>query len=168
MTEKDYKTALRMITYERIHHLRDVEHRSIQRIADDLGLNFRTVKKYLGMSREEFEAFTNSIIQKPFVLEPYKEFIVQRLSLYPDTSAAQMHDRLKENYPKLPALSPKTIYNYVMKLRSDYIAPEYAQTRASALEVIILPLVKCIMDRSIFVCYLRISGCWSLFVAEWL
>ncbi len=47
MTEKDYKTALRMITYERIHHLRDVEHRSIQRIADDLGLNFRTVKKYL-------------------------------------------------------------------------------------------------------------------------
>ena len=47
MTEKDYKTALRMITYERIHLLRDVEHRSIQRIADDLGLNFRTVKKYL-------------------------------------------------------------------------------------------------------------------------
>lgn len=41
MTEKDYKTALRMITYERIHLLRDVDHRSIQRIADDLGLNFR-------------------------------------------------------------------------------------------------------------------------------
>ena len=124
MTEKDYKTALRMITYERIHLLRDVEHRSIQRIADDLGLNFRTVKKYLEMSREEFEAFTNSIIQKPFVLEPYKEFIVQRLSLYPDTSAAQMHDWLKENYPKLPDLSPKTVYNYVMKLRSDYSIPK--------------------------------------------
>ena len=89
MTEKDYKTALRMITYERIHLLRDVENRSIQRIADDLGLNFRTVKKYLEMSREEFEAFTNSIIQKPFVLEPYKEFIVQRLSQYTDASAAR-------------------------------------------------------------------------------
>ena len=32
-------------------------------------------------------------------------------------------------------------------------------TRVSALEVIILPLVKCIMDRSIFVCYLCILGC---------
>lgn len=69
-----------MITYERIHLLRDVEHRSIQRIADELGLNFRTVKKYLGMSREEFEKFSDKIIQKPFSHEPYKEFIVQRLS----------------------------------------------------------------------------------------
>ena len=76
------------------------------------------------MSREEFEAFTNSIIQKPFVLEPYKEFIVQRLSQYPDTSAAQMHDWLKENYPKFPELSPKTVYNYVMKLRGDYSIPK--------------------------------------------
>lgn len=112
MTEMDYKTALRIITYERIHLLRDVEHRSIQRIADDLWLNFRTVKKYLEMSREEFEDFTNSIIQKPFVLEPYKEFIVQRLSLYPDTSAAQMHDWLKGTIPNfrscLPRLSTTT------------------------------------------------------------
>ena len=63
MTEKDYKTALSMITYERIHLLRDLEHRAIQRIVDDIGLNFRTVKKYLELSREEFEDFTNSIIQ---------------------------------------------------------------------------------------------------------
>jgi len=60
----------------------------------------------------------------PYTPEPYKEFIVQRLSLYPYTSAAQMHDWLKENYPKRPALSPKTVYNYVMKLRSDYSIPK--------------------------------------------
>ena len=35
-----------------------------------------------------------------------------------------MHDWLKENYPKLPDLSPKTVYNYVMKLRSDYSIPK--------------------------------------------
>lgn len=124
MTEKEYKTACRMITYERIHLLRDVEHRSIQRIADDLGVNFRTVKKYLEMSREEFEKFSDNITNKPFCLEPYKEFIVQRLSQFPDTPAAQMHDWLKEHYPDFPHLSPKTVYNYVMKLRSDYSIPK--------------------------------------------
>lgn len=41
-----------------------------------------------------------------------------------DTSAAQMHDWLKENYPKFPELSPKTVYNYVMKLRGDYSIPK--------------------------------------------
>ena len=58
MTEKDYKTALRMITYERIHLLRDVEHRSIQRIADDLGLNFRTVDSKVDFPQIGFEKGT--------------------------------------------------------------------------------------------------------------
>ena len=63
-------------------------------------------------------------IQKPFLLEPFKEFIEQCLSQYPDTSAAQMHDWLKENYTKFPELSPKTVYNYVMMLRGDYSIPK--------------------------------------------
>lgn len=124
MTEKDYKTACRMITYERIHLLRDVEHRSIQRIADELELNFRTVKKYLEMSPEEFEKFSDRINQKPYSLEPYKEFIVKKLSKFSDTTTAQMHDWLKEYYPDFPQLSPKTVYNYVMKIRSDYSIPK--------------------------------------------
>ena len=76
------------------------------------------------MSREEFEKFSDNITNKPFSLEPYKEFIVQRLSQFPGTPAAQMHDWLKEHYPDFPHLSPKTVYNYVMKLRSDYSIPK--------------------------------------------
>ncbi|MGI6313938.1 MAG: IS21 family transposase [Candidatus Cryptobacteroides sp.] len=128
MTEKDYKTACRMITYDKIKMLRDVEHQSIQWIADHLGLNFRTVKKYLHMDRSEFEAFSESITRKPFILEPYKDFIVHRLGLYQDTPAAQMHDWLKEHYPDFPDVSPKTVYNYVMKLRSEYNLPKVTAT----------------------------------------
>lgn len=126
MTEKDYKTACRMINYDRIHELRETEHRSIQWIADHVGLNFRTVKKYLEMDRSEFEAFSESITNKPFILEPYKDFIVARLSLFQDTPAAQMHDWLKEHYPDFPDVSPRTVYNYVMKLRSEYNLPKIA------------------------------------------
>ena len=35
-----------------------------------------------------------------------------------------MHDWLKENYPKFPELSLKTVYNYVMKLRGDDSIPK--------------------------------------------
>ena len=127
MTEKDYKTACRMITYDRIHELREVELRSIQWIANHVGLNFRTVKKYLEMDRSEFESYSESITNKPFLLEPYRDFIVERLTLYQDTPAAQMHDWLKEHYPDFPDVSPRTVYNYVMKLRSEYNLPKIAQ-----------------------------------------
>lgn len=72
MTERDYKTACRMIAYDRIQMLCKVEHKSIQWIADHLGLNFLTVKKYLEMDHAEFENFLESITNKPFILEPYK------------------------------------------------------------------------------------------------
>lgn len=39
-----------MITCEEIYLLKDVEHLSVQCVADDLGLNFTTVKKYLEMN----------------------------------------------------------------------------------------------------------------------
>lgn len=127
MTEKDYKTACRMITYDKIRLLRDVEHKSIQWIADHLGLNFRTVKKYLQMDRAEFEAFSENITNKPFILEPYRDFIVQRLSQFQDTPAAQMHDWLKECHPNFPKVSPRTVYNYVMKIRSEYNLPKVTE-----------------------------------------
>ena len=127
MTEKDYKTACRMITYDKIRLLRDVEHKSIQWIADHLGLNFRTVKKYLQMDRAEFEAFSENITNKPFILEPYRDFIVQRLSQFQDTPAAQMHDWLKECHPDFPKVSPRTVYNYVMKIRSEYNLPKVTE-----------------------------------------
>ena len=85
--------------YDQIQRLRNEEHLSIQRIADRLGINFRTVKRYLEMSRSEFESFSDNITNKPQILTPYTDFVVERLSLYQDTSTAQMHDWLKEAHP---------------------------------------------------------------------
>ncbi len=128
MADKVQKFVCRIMQYDKIHELRYVEHRSIQWIADYLGLNFRTVKKYLGMSREEFQSFADKVIQKPFVLEPYRSFIVGRLQEFPETQAAQIHDWLKEHYPDLPPVTPKTVYNYVMKLRMEYRIPKVSVT----------------------------------------
>ena len=62
MNAKDYKIVCRIIMYDKIQSLRNEEHKSIQWIADHLGVNFRTVKKYLEMTRDEFETFSNKVV----------------------------------------------------------------------------------------------------------
>ena len=126
MTEKEYKALHRKQMYDQIQRLRNEEHLSIQRIADKLGVNFRTVKRYLEMSRSEFESFSDNITNKPQILEPYTDFVVERLSLYQDTSTAQMHDWLKEAYPDFPKVTQRTVYSFVMKVRQDYNLPRIA------------------------------------------
>lgn len=46
-----------IIMYHEIRRLRDAEHFSIQRIADQLKINFRTVKKIFGITEEDYDRF---------------------------------------------------------------------------------------------------------------
>ena len=124
MTEKEFKTLTRYIMYDTIHRLRHEEHKSIPWIADYLGINFRTVKKYLEMDLKEFESYSNSLNERDCILEPYRSFIVERLGQFQDTPAAQMHDWLKEYHPSFPRVTPKTVYNFVMKIRQEHNLPK--------------------------------------------
>jgi len=124
MTAMDTQQKKLIIMYHDIHRLRNVEHFTIQRIADHLLLNFRTVKKFLEMTQEEFDKFSENRWSKERLLDPYKDFIVNYLQKYPYTPAAVMHDKLKESYPDFPKVDPKTIYNFVMLLRRDFNIPK--------------------------------------------
>ncbi len=124
MTEKEYKSLQRYIMYDTIQRLRHEEHQSIQQIAAYLGINFRTAKKYLEMDFEEFERYSNNLKEHDCILEPYRGFIVERLGLFQDTPAAQMHDWLKEYHPSFPLVTPKTVYNFVMKIRQEHNLPK--------------------------------------------
>lgn len=106
--------------YHEIRRLRDAEHFSIQRIADKLKINFRTVKKILGMTEEDYDRFIEKKWAKARHLDPYRDFIVSYLQQYPDTPAAVMHDKLKERFNTIPKVDPKTVYSYVMMVRRDH------------------------------------------------
>jgi len=109
-----------IIMYHEIQRLRNVEHFSIQRIADHLRINFRTVKNILCMTEEDYDMFIEKKWAKARYLDPYRDFIVRYLQKYPDTPAAVMHDKLKEQFATLPKVDPKTVYNYVMNVRKDH------------------------------------------------
>ena len=112
--------------YHEIKKLREVDRRSIQWIADHLKLNFRTVKKLLDMEPDAFQEYLKMNAKRSCVLDPYRDFVESRLQLFPETSSAQMLDWLKENYPDLPTVHPKTAYNFVMRIRQDYGIPKLA------------------------------------------
>lgn len=101
----------------------------VTRIAAFLRINRRTVSKYLDMTEEEFLAYQQSIKDRTRELDPYEGFVKIKLEKYPQTSAAQMHDWLKEHYDHFPKISPKTLYNFVMRVRQQHNIPKIGKQR---------------------------------------
>jgi hypothetical protein len=120
MTAMEAQQKRLIIMYHEIQRLRNVEHFSIQRIADKLTINFRTVKKILSMAEKEYDKFIEKKWAKSRYLDPYRDFIIGYLQKFPDTPAAVMHDKLKEQFSSFPKLDPKTVYNYIMIVRRDH------------------------------------------------
>ena len=57
------------------------------------------------------------------ILSPYETFVRDKLDRFPETSAAQIHDWLKEHHPEFPATNPRTVYNFVMFVRQKHNIP---------------------------------------------
>lgn len=67
------------------------------------------------MDSGEFQKYSESISNRSCTLDPYRSFIVERLNLFQDTPAAQMHDWLKESYP----FFPDSIFQNSIQLRDE-------------------------------------------------
>lgn len=118
----------KFMTYFEIHRMYREGH-SISQISQYLVINRRTVSKYLSMSEQEYEAFLASQSDRKKVLLPYEGFVKERLELYQDTPAAQMHDWLKERYPDFPLVTAKTVFNFVSWVRKTHRLPMVKETR---------------------------------------
>lgn len=118
----------KMLMYHQVQQLFS-EGYSIARISSITGLHWRTVDKYVGMSQQEFERLQESQWDRKKLLQPYEQFVRGKLELYRDTSAAQMHDWLKEHFSDFPKVNPKTVFNFVQWVRSNHNLPVLPQSR---------------------------------------
>lgn len=89
-------------------------------IARELGLDVKTVRKYLGMSYDEFKSSASYKRMYIKVLDPYESKVSEWLDEHPDLSSSQIHDWLRERYHDLPAVNSKTVYKYVKYIRAKY------------------------------------------------
>jgi transposase len=117
------KLMHKLIMYYEIHRLRR-EGFKPNRIGRHLGVDYRTVKKYLAMNEEEYLAFTDDQSKRERVLDKYENFVKNRLEQFPDASAAQVHDWLKEHYENLVNVDAKTVFNFVLFLRGKHGIPK--------------------------------------------
>lgn len=122
------KLMHKLIMYHEIHKRSRDGFKSAQ-ISRDLGIDRRTVRKYLAMSEEEYLEFIHSQKGRVKLLEPYEEFIKTRLENCPDASAAQVHDWLKEHHCDFIDVNEKTVFNFVLYVRSKYGIPKSFNNR---------------------------------------
>jgi len=94
------------------------------RIARYLGMDYRTIMKYLIMSEEEYIEFLESNSDRSKILDPYEDYIQTCLEDCPEASAAQIFDWLKEDFQNLPSVNDKTVFNYTMFIRQKHGIPK--------------------------------------------
>jgi len=117
------KLMHKLIMYYEIHRLKREGFKPTQ-IGRHLVLDYRTVKKNLAMNEEEYMAFTEDQSNRKRVLDKYGTFVKTRLEQFPDASAAQVHDWLKEHYENFVDVDAKTVFNFVLFVRSKYGIPK--------------------------------------------
>ena len=89
-----------------------------------LGLHRQTVSKYLSMTEDEFISSQSYDRHYGHKLDAYETYVVEELVKWPFLSAPQIHDRLKENFVDLPAVTPKTVFNFINRIRLTHNLPK--------------------------------------------
>lgn len=120
---------LRKFMMYHLVHQRDREGFSITKIAEEFGINWRTAKRLLSMSEEDYQVEIEKERGRKRTLEPYQGYVKEKLDLHPETTAAQMHDWLKEHYTDFPPVTARTVFNFVHSVRERYNLPRTASVR---------------------------------------
>jgi transposase len=97
---------------------------SMTSVANRLGVNRRTVKRYWEMDADSYE---NQSVNRRRLLDTYRDIILRWLTEYPTLSAAQVCDWLKEHYGASHA--ERTVSRYVKELREEHRLPKNTETR---------------------------------------
>jgi len=98
---------------------------SKRQIAEKQHIDFRTVSKYLSMTSEEFEE-KKLKIERRQSLKLYEGVVTDWLKRFPDMSAAQVHDWLKEHYQV--TVTERTARRFVDALRKKHSIPRIKDT----------------------------------------
>lgn len=114
------------LMWSKINQLKREGH-SISKIKMLTGYDRKTIRKYLGMTEEEFRSRGCCVRRYGSRLDKYRDFILTRLRSYPFLSSAAIHAQLRMSFSNLEQFNQKTVYNYVQRLRDEENIPKDAE-----------------------------------------
>lgn len=108
------------MTYEKIQELKR-NHLNKSQVSRRLQIDYKTVSKYWDMPPDEYAVCANRAQRRRRKADDYKDFVLACLQKFPDMSAAQIYDWIKERsgMNKLP-FRQRSFRNYVNALRKEY------------------------------------------------
>ena len=103
-------------------------------VAHELGIHRQTVMKYDKMTLEEFQSSQSYEREFKYKLDIYEDEVKNELIRAPYLSSRQIHDHLREHHSDFPAVSEKTVFNLVMRVRDKYRIPKTYEETFRSLE----------------------------------
>ena len=122
------------IMWSKIKEMSEKSGYSKSRIARELGIHRQTVRKYLSMSESEYHSWLSGTYTRSHKLDVYMGYVRKLLEKDASLSSAAIHDRLREQFPSLPEVSEKTVYNFVERCRKSYDLPKHSPARVRQYE----------------------------------
>ena len=115
--------------YSKIHQLKEDGLNKAQ-VSRKLGIDYKTVTKYWDMNPSAHQNYLETTQTRRKKLDKYTGFILNLLSEHHDYTTSQIHDRLKEHFPReSDEIVYSTLRLFVRNLREHYQIPKKGPTR---------------------------------------
>ena len=108
-------------TYDKLQEYKEIGF-SILKASEKLGLSYKTAYNWWNKSDEEFTSFQK---QHEFMLDNYRQYLIEQIKLCPQINNSLLLKRLKSEFTDF-SIPPATFYRYVKKLREQtgYLKPK--------------------------------------------
>jgi transposase len=99
-----------------------------QRAARQLKIDTKTVHKYWDMSEDEYVSYFSETKERSKIMDPYYDYVLDRLTTYPEITSAIIYDNLREDFHNF-APSYRSVRLYVFYLREKEGIPAPTKIR---------------------------------------
>ena len=113
--------------YSEIQKLKALGYKK-QRAARQLKIDTKTVRKYWDMTEDEYISYYQETKERTRIMDPYSDYVLDRLKTYPEITSAIINDNLREDFTDFSP-SYRSVRLYVSYLREKEGIPAALKIR---------------------------------------